>query len=195
GLRPAKCVTYPVTSLRPMHEVDVPVLQKTLFLLNATIHQSRTIAFAHKVYERTVRKRLAARGLPLPEWRWYEPPVGPLLVPEVLERLRADIMAGARGRAFIAHLMLPHYPYAFDRNCTPRQRVSDWRNHRVRLPDLRIYNTAESRSRHYALYLEQTRCLTKLLDELFTQLDSRGSLADALVVVHGDHGARIPLRF
>jgi arylsulfatase A-like enzyme len=58
-----------------------------------------------------------------------------------------------------------------------------------------VFNTADSRVRKYELYAQQTRCLLTLIDRLLDDLDSRGLLDNAIVVVNGDHGSRIPEHF
>ncbi|HET9448427.1 MAG TPA: sulfatase-like hydrolase/transferase, partial [Steroidobacteraceae bacterium] len=88
-----------------------------------------------------------------------------------------------------------HYPYVFDRRCTMRSSASDWLTNRIPATEQYFYNTAESRAQKYERYAEQTRCLLTLLDELLDDLDSRGLLENATIVVNGDHGSRIPLNF
>ena len=48
-----------------------------------------------------------------------------------------------------------------------------------------------SRAKRYALYLDQLRCTTLRLGELFEQLRSSGHYESARIILHGDHGSRI----
>ena len=113
----------------------------------------------------------------------------------MFERLSEDVLRHPRGHAFFAHLLLPHYPYVFDRRCELRPRTSDWLTNRIASTDLLVYNTADSRAQKYERYAEQVRCVLTLLDDLLDDLDERGLLDDAIIVVNGDHGSRIPVHF
>ena len=79
-----------------------------------------------------------------------------------------DVLRHPRGHAFFAHLLLPHYPYVFDRRCELRPRTSDWLTNRIASTDALVYNTADSRAQKYERYAEQIRCVLTLLDGLLT---------------------------
>jgi arylsulfatase A-like enzyme len=53
------------------------------------------------------------------------------------------------------------------------------------------HNDADSRAVRYPRYLEQVLCTQQRLQTLFDVLKQRGLWDEAIVVVHGDHGARI----
>jgi arylsulfatase A-like enzyme len=131
----------------------------------------------------------------LPGWLWQGPLFASLRVPDVFQQLNADIGRHPRGHAFFAHLLLPHYPYLFDRRCELRPSMSDWLINRIAATEPFVYNTEQSRAQKYERYAEQTRCVLTLIDALLDDLASRGLLEDATIVINGDHGSRIPVRF
>jgi hypothetical protein len=195
GVQLQECTTYPVKSLGLLQELDLSTFEKARAIGNALITQSKVLLVANKVYERGLRAALLHVGVQLPSWRWQGPLFGPLPVPDVLDRISADVQRHPRGHAFFAHLLLPHYPYVFDERCELRSSTSDWLTNRISSPDVLIYNTPDSRAQKYERYAEQTRCLLTLLDDLLDALESRGLLDDAIIVVHGDHGSRIPVHY
>ena len=195
GVQVQECTTYPVASLQMLQDLALPMSEKARAIANALVTQSRILLVANKVYERVVRATFLRAGWEVPAWRWQPPSFGPLRVPAVFERLSDDILRHPRGHAFFAHLILPHYPYVFDRSCTLRSRTSEWLTNHIASTDPLVYNTADSRAQRYERYVEQVRCVMSLVDGLVAQLDSRGLLDDATIIVHGDHGSRIPLHF
>lgn len=195
GVDPQDCVTYPVTSIATIQGMKLRPSEKARFIFNALLTRSRALRLLNKTYERRVRATFARVGWQLPIWPWEPPSFGPLRVPEVFERLIGDIAANPQGHAFFAHLILPHYPYVFDRQCALRPQTADWLLNRAGSPDALTYNTADSRARRYERYFDQVRCVLTLLDQLVSTLDSRGLLDDATIIVNGDHGSRIPAHF
>jgi hypothetical protein len=194
-VHPRNCLTYPVSSLDLIQHLQLRPAEKARFIVAALLSRSLTLRAASKAYQRIVLEPLARLGVHAPEWRPESPSFGPLPIPEVLQRLTADIIAHPRGHAFFAHLMLPHYPYVFDEHCALRPRTADWLTNHITSPYSLVYNTAESRAQKYQHYAAQVRCTLRMLDEFFDALDNSGLLVDATVVVNGDHGSRIPAHF
>lgn len=195
GLRPWSCLTYPVASLGSIEDLPLRAYEKARFIVAALLARSRTLLVLSKAYERLVRQPLGRHGLDMPSW-WVEAPsFGPLPIPDVIEQLTRDILAHPRGHAFFAHLMVPHYPYVFDERCELRPRAADWLTNHIAPTDSPVYNTADSRALKYQRYTEQVRCVLSMLDDLLDTLESRGLLADATIVVNGDHGSRIAEHF
>ena len=195
GAQLQECTTYPVNGLRMLRGLELQATEKMRAFVSAIVTKSSVLRVANKVYERGIRGTLLRVGWQLPAWEWQGPLLGPLQVPTMFERLGDDIVRHPRGHAFFAHLILPHYPYAFDRRCELRPHPADWGTNRIASTDPLVYNTKESRAQKYELYAEQVRCVLTLLDEMLVDLDRRGLLNDATIIVHGDHGARIPLHF
>lgn len=195
GVQLQQCTTYPVKSLGMLQGLAVPSVQKARTIATAIVTQSNALRVVNTIYERKIRAALLRAGVQLPGWHWQGPLFAPLRVPDVFEQLSADIVRHPRGHAFFAHLLLPHYPYLFDRRCELRPSMSDWLTNRIAATEAFVYNTAESRAQKYERYAEQTRCVFTLIDALLDDLGSRGLLEDATIVINGDHGSRIPVRF
>jgi hypothetical protein len=195
GLRPWSCLTYPVTSLGSVEDLPLRAHEKARFIVAAQLSRSRTLLVVNKAYERLLRQPLGRHGLDLPSW-WVEAPsFGPLPIPGVIEQLTRDILAHPRGHAFFAHLMVPHYPYVFAERCQLRPRAADWLTNHIAPTDAPVYNTADSRALKYQRYTDQVRCVLTMLDDLLDTLDGHGLLAEATIVVNGDHGSRIAEHF
>jgi hypothetical protein len=195
GVQVQECTTYPVTSLSLLQGRGLRTGEKAGAIVNAIVTQSNILRVVQKVYERIIRGTLLRVGWQIPAWRWQQPLFGSLPVPDVFDRLSDDILRHPRGHAFFAHLLLPHYPYIFDRSCEMRPHTADWLTNRIASTNRLVYNTADSRAQKYDRYADQVRCLLTLIDGLLDDLDSRGLLADAIIVVNGDHGSRIPVHF
>jgi hypothetical protein len=115
--------------------------------------------------------------------------VATLAVMPVLDRLAADLAQARPGDMLVAHLMMPHYPYAYDRECALRP-MTAWGTafSRAAFP---LRNTPETRAGSYPLYLDQVLCLHRRLGALLDRMRDTGTLERAVVVIHGDHGSRI----
>jgi hypothetical protein len=90
--------------------------------------------------------------------------------PKVLELLRNAEM----GNAYFIHLLLPHRPYKFNKECSL----------------IRARTPPESES-NYQYYLEQVVCVQSLMDQLLSKLDENSNVKNSTIVIHGDHGSRI----
>ncbi len=124
-------------------------------------------------------------------WRaWLGPPVS---FPAI-DSLIHDLKTAQRGEAYFAHLLLPHHPYTVDAQCAIRKPVvSTWKDLRDSSIKEPLFNTAQSRMERYKLYLPQIRCATRKLDEVFNALRQRNLLADATIILHGDHGSKLTI--
>lgn len=108
----------------------------------------------------------------------------------VLDRLiNEEIPRLQRGQYLFAHVLLPHYPYIFDQTCALRP-VADWRNRAVAPGET---DTMSTRAERYRLYIEQMACARHKLDQLLAAIARNAALADATIVIHGDHGSRIAI--
>ena len=113
---------------------------------------------------------------------------------EELDRLQADLSADdPRGAVYFAHLLAPHHPYEVDAACRSQAHPSRWLEI-LPFPD-RGTNTPAGRALRYELYAAQTGCLYRHLAAFFHTLDSLPAGRQAVVIVHGDHGSRIPLHY
>jgi hypothetical protein len=110
--------------------------------------------------------------------------------PRWFDRFEGDVVSSPRGRAFFAHILMPHAPYVFDDACreTGRATVAY-----LLTEERRLRGTAleEARDRGYRDYQAQYRCGLGRMERLLRHLESVPEFADATIVVHGDHGPRI----
>jgi len=106
---------------------------------------------------------------------------------KMLGRLEGELKAnGQRGRYYFAHVLLPHFPYAYDRNCALRP-SDGW----LARMDTAGHDTREGRVLRYNLYLDQALCLQSRLLSVIDGVLANPELADTVIILHGDHGSRI----
>jgi hypothetical protein len=101
---------------------------------------------------------------------------------DVLEAVKASIAAG-EADAYFVHVLIPHSPFEVDARC---QGYADI--------DRRVApGGTETRDPHgdLAAYGLQSRCGHQMLAELLATLDSTVGRDQAIVVVQGDHGAKL----
>jgi hypothetical protein len=96
------------------------------------------------------------------------------------DALTADLRGAQRGHVYFAHLLVPHYPYVAAADCTVLP-PSSWDYRRSETPI----------AAREAAYHRQMRCVMKKLDTALAALAASPAGADAVVIVHGDHGSRI----
>jgi len=108
-----------------------------------------------------------------------------------MNMLKTEAFSLRAGTLTVIHLLLPHFPYIYDRNCRIRPRAEwlDASNEEV-WPGM---NSPDSRRERYSMYFDQVMCTQKMLAQLFTRFESMDHYQDAIVIVHGDHGSRIAL--
>ena len=138
-------------------------------------------------YKWVVRKT-GSFGQSISRFSYAKNRIHPLGSMVVLEKLIAyEIPRMRRGQYLFSHLILPHFPYVFTENCSLRP-PSDWR---TSAPPPGTKNTLKFRAENYKLYFEQIVCMQHKLDEAFSAIRSNPELHDAVIILHGDHGARI----
>lgn len=101
-----------------------------------------------------------------------------------------DVLSGARGKAFFAHMLFPHSAYVYDEAC---RRTGQSLHGYFLFEQLDLVGAAleDERARQFAAYAAQYSCLAKTLDQFLTRLEQTPGFEDATIVFHGDHGARI----
>jgi hypothetical protein len=176
GVPYAACVRYRANSIGALPATGLGTLERARFIVNSLLATSS--------YLSRLRGRLGYHAVNR---------VGPIPVLPVLRRLEHDLRRSARGQAYFAHLLIPHYPYVLDESCRVRDRIAEWL-YNVVAHDVPVPNTADSRTERYRRYFAQIRCQQALLGRLFDAMRDAGVWHDALVLVHGDHGSRIVRR-
>jgi hypothetical protein len=169
------CLTYPVSSINAVAGAEFAAVAKARIILDSFFRRKNISGkFYGSFVERSFYSSVAVR--------------------DVFDTLRDDILANPRGNLFFGHLMLPHDPYVWDRQCRIRPDSRQWMNRRPGHTDLTTLGTPEYRKKAYADYFDQVHCVVQLLDNIFTSMNEAGLLRDATVIVHGDHGSRITIR-
>ena len=183
------CYTYAATSLAALAPVSLRAVQKAPIIASMYLDRSNTYAFVRQLYNSS-RTPLGARGLRLPPWNWERNRLSPVSSMAALQRVAQDLSRAQRGEAVFAHLLLPHYPYVYDRNCGVRP-PREWleRKDRADAPAGSV-NSAAGRELRYRQYAEQVECVQRQLDQLIRVIPATLQ-RDAIVIVQGDHGSRI----
>ena len=190
GVRPEACLTYAAARLGSILEQDITWSERAAAIGTSLLSRSALLEITNRT-----RVWLRRHGVPIPlpgdEPRTL---VGPFESMTVLDRIEADVTRGARGRLFLAHLLIPHSPYVYGADCrvTPRDATPHWLKAKDVLPPGPAGSRTEQLTRErYRRYFSQVQCLTLRLRSFFDALEAGGALEDALVVVLGDHGPRI----
>ena len=87
------------------------------------------------------------------------------------------------GRAIFAHVLLPHYPYVYDRDCSIK-RFSKWLGR----------GSVAPRSARYAAYFDQVACATRKVEDMLSAVAASPAAGKTVFILHGDHGSRITVR-
>ena len=190
----SRCHTYAVTSIKHLEEAPLSLTGKLRVILSIFVEPS----YSYKIVRRLYRLLNLKSGIGLPEWTWERSRVTPISGFLALEKLRGDLLSASRGEYYFAHIFAPHFPYVFDRQCRMREpaqwlrRYGTWRV-RWNQPEPSTANTPQTRLIRYQRYFEQTRCLYERLAVFLGDLRRMPWFDDAIIVLHGDHGSRIPL--
>jgi hypothetical protein len=175
------CTEYRAADLGPIAASSLPAEDKAALVLYGFLSLSETTASTGRLYN--LGARLAAL---------YEVNLPPLLLSSVrrtssagalvaFDRLIADLRDARPGEAYFAHLLLPHYPYATDRDCVLKS-TGSWQMRR---------SPIASRQERQLAYLDQLRCATAKVALALEALAASPAGSRSIVIVHGDHGSRI----
>jgi hypothetical protein len=181
-----ECSTYSTSDLGVLQTSPISTFGRTWIIVTTYLGTSSHYLMFRELYDRSTY-RLHERGVSIPEWSWDREHVNPLSSMMVVRQIEQELQRAAPGRAVVAHLMMPHYPYALDERCHVKP-VADWDEHMsIRRPQA---NTAESRSRRYAEYVSQVRCVYSWVGRMLDAIPEPVR-ANSVILVHGDHGSRI----
>jgi hypothetical protein len=105
------------------------------------------------------------------------------------ERYKAFVTHVPRGTHVFAHFLAPHGPYLLSESCMVggAYDVGYFLNGRFPNPAER----EAARRTYFESYFDQVRCVVSKLDGLMQAIEGAPALADAVVIIHGDHGSRI----
>ena len=170
------CRNYERSGLASMRGADMSTIDRAEVI---AFHLLRMANLPSKMAERLnywSNKYLGFGGRP----PGYRPNLLPLPAIQELDRIIAGLDKLDYGEVRVAHLLVPHDPYMLDAQCRVLP-TSQWF-------DGHGPGTVLDRERAYG---EQVRCLTSRIDKLVQALQRTEAGRDAIVIIHGDHGARI----
>ena len=98
-----------------------------------------------------------------------------------IEDVMTQLRTGSRGRLFFVHLMIPHAPFLYDASCRLKNPLG-WTRYEL--------TRRRKKDEFLHLYFDQMNCAWLQIERLLTMLDGLSEAADALILIHGDHGAR-----
>ncbi|WP_119302976.1 hypothetical protein [Dongia deserti] len=84
------------------------------------------------------------------------------------------------GQAIFAHVLVPHYPYIYDKACR-MLRQSEWRGRASRV----------SWQARYDAYFDQVECVTHKVEEMLSAIAASPAAGKTVIIIHADHGSRI----
>jgi hypothetical protein len=184
GAMVARCDVYPYQTLSWLGSAKLSSWEASRVIIAAFLNGSTVWFNATEAY--SIDLRAAAPWLPrLPKSVFTYVGINAL---ETLSSLPARVEHLPRGSALFAHILLPHAPHVFDADCAMRGDIDDWRE-----PERPGANGELERWRaEYGRYLGQVRCVHHHLDRFMRTIAATAHLRDAVIVLHGDHGSRIP---
>lgn len=187
------CYVYSGASPQLVRDTNLPLAEKAELIVGSYANDSGVYT-ALRVAYRLVRYGLSRIGFSnLQQWERKNYELSSLGVPEVIARLESDIKHAPHGRLFFAHLLLPHGPYIWDRDCRLKSDSDTWLSRSSEHRHIQVSSDPEHRAAAYSGYFEQTHCLVSLLDKLLVSLDEEGLLEETKIFIHGDHGSRITI--
>jgi hypothetical protein len=165
--RPVSCNVFPIPVLRTIHDDVANVSTRVNVLLRTLLSQSMMLSKALKD-----AGKLETWGVSNFDER-------------MLERLTRDVSIQP-GNLFFAHVLLPHSPNIFRKDCKIDYESEPW----TRWPSTSglIGNSIETQQKRYEMIRPQIRCALKQLADVFDALKAQKLFDEATIVVHGDHG-------
>ena len=177
----AICNEFRIADLEPIADSAMPIGDKASTIVHGFLSLSGVALTVTSYYDRAA----AYSGIWGLEWpvvdlrnRSLTIPVGALTA---FDALVSDLRQAQPGEAYFAHLLLPHYPYALNSDCSIRP-VSEWKPRKSAVGGLEERQVA---------YAEQVRCAMAKVDEALTALAEAPGGDRFIAIIHGDHGSRI----
>ncbi len=107
----------------------------------------------------------------------------PIAMLAILDRLEQRLRDPEPGRAYFAHIMLPHSPYVFDQYCA----LKDWRNWAA----ADFFGPGWGGVNPHPAFWEQVGCTHRRILAIIDRVRRTPRGRDAIFMIHGDHGSRI----
>ncbi len=192
------CIQVPAEGLKTSHRLPLNTFERVQLVFSAYLNLSKIYQRGRDYYQ-SFRNGIIPYGVSLPSATWDRHTVTALPYLFTLDDLWENILDLPEGNAVFAHLLIPHYPYVANSDCTIKGSINEWKYSSLLFTPHYpfregMHNTEDSRKTHYQEYFKQVRCIYMKLDELFEKMDHAGIFENAVIVIHGDHGSRIVKR-
>ena len=169
--------TYKVDDLKVLHSFPTRWTERFSMLFHASLRPKELF--------RGVVSRVGPLKTSLLEYR-----SGPVSLSEVWpDRLLEDYRRATENTLFVAHLLIPHFPFVY-RSDGSLINVFEWDNQgRV------VYYEGEESAywEKWRAYGEQLQWLATQLDSFLKDLSDHPGYDSTTVIIHGDHGPRLRL--
>lgn len=198
GQRIARCTTGSTSMIRALRNTDIGVTNKAIFIFRSFTAYSVS-AYLWPLVVHEVSRRFGSddeefgdgRQANVAALRMRPPALAPLLAMPLMERMIEDLRDAAPGKAYFAHLLLPHRGFLLDETCRPKPDMDSWYDHTHLGIEADQRLSDDSRAARYTEYFKQVRCTHRLLGEVLDALSEAGVMDDVIIFIHGDHGSRI----
>jgi hypothetical protein len=185
-----RCQTHPI-GIGALRGSKLPRAHRVQVMASTLLTRSFFYGKVRSAYNRLAASE-SGQSFGLPSWSWERDRVGPISAESIFAQLERNIANAGPGDAIIAHLLMPHDPYAYAADCRLRS-PGDWLGRSMFNRYTAI--TPSIRALYYGRYIAQVQCLYRRLDTLMNAV-ARSRYPDRFhVVLHGDHGARLGLRY
>lgn len=182
------CYDYPAANLNSILGLGISTKDRFLFMLKSYLLWSQAYVMLMLEYQTYIYQPLYEMGMNPPSWSWYQARTSALYVPEIFQQIAHDVKQHPKGTFFYAHILGPHNPFVYAANCQLIKNPMKWQ---ISVGLDPIPNTPETRRERYTLYENQVRCVTMQVQLLIDDLKQAGIYKQAIIIVNGDHGARI----
>ena len=174
GVPNIDCRSYPIRDMSVFQTSDLGLDARLLTAFLAISRDYRNLQSGR--YIGAYKAISNALYTPVKSYRYLSWPMKTL---EAIELLETELQEIQPGDAFIAHLLLPHFPYILSSDCKP-QTPNRWAYPVRQGPKQNLQDI------HLA-YWDQTACSHRKIMQL---LDAIADKPFVTVMIHGDHGAR-----
>jgi len=158
------CKTLPLRNLRAIRETPLSISSKTLMLL----------------------VRLGCRFVPFSKvclFKEHQSFTFGMNSMKIFENLKTEIPLWKNSTFFFSHILLPHRPFMYDKQCEIRE--SDiWKWNSLGGLKPKFSRTPLQ----YQQYLNQVECVLMKIEEIIEVIQKAGLFEDATIIIHGDHG-------
>lgn len=187
--QPVSLTRYTLETVHALAAAELPVNEKMVLLMGSYYRLSWILGGVRQGYS-NLRSAAVGKSLSLPDWDLAGNRFSTLNTMQVIDGLESSLTEAKSGQAVFAHLLFPHYPYAYRADGTLKPNSRQW----LEGADIKARpdrNSSLSRSLRYPMYLEQIQAANLRLEGLFEALEAAGVWDEAIIILHGDHGSRL----